>query len=57
MKTLSVMRDLLLVVILIQVLTFFFWSVFAPGDYGRWLQRIDNGRFEMLECDCTVPLE
>lgn len=50
-------RDLLLVFICGQVLVAWSWAVLAPEDFGRWLQKIDTGRFEMIDCDCTEPLE
>jgi hypothetical protein len=28
-------------------------ATFAPTAFGGWLQKIDNGRFEYLDCDCT----
>jgi hypothetical protein len=50
-------RDLFLVVILGQVIAFQTFAVFAPVEFGRWLQKIDTGRFEFIDCDCTDPLE
>ena len=50
-------RDLLLVFIFGQILGIGGLALLAPEDFGRWLQKIDNGRFEHLDCDCTEPLE
>lgn len=50
-------RDLLLALILVQVMGIVATAVFAPTEFGRWLQKIDTGRFEMIDCDCTEPLE
>lgn len=32
-------------------------AIVMPTNFGRWLQKIDTGRFEMIDCDCTEPLE
>lgn len=29
-------------------------AISFPTSYGKWLQKIDNGRFEMIDCDCTA---
>lgn len=50
-------RDLMLVLLIGQVLSAWVWSMTNPEAFGRWLQKIDNGRFEMIDCDCTEPLE
>lgn len=57
MNPFSAARDLFIVVVLAQVVIFHLFAVFAPEDFGRWLQKIDTGRFEMIDCDCTEPLE
>ena len=28
-----------------------------PDAVGRWLQKIDTARYEMIDCDCTESLE
>lgn len=49
--------QLLITLILIQVFALTMTAMVAPEKYGEWLQRIDNGRFQMLDCDCTESLE
>lgn len=50
-------RDLLLVFLLGQAIAGWIWAMTSPESFGRWLQKIDTGRFEMIDCDCTEPLE
>jgi hypothetical protein len=50
-------RDLLLTLILIQVFGILTTAVVAPTKFGQWMQKIDTGRFEYLDCDCTESLE
>ena len=57
MDTAGILRDVSIAVLMTLVVMLLLWARWYPEDYGRWLQQIDNGRFEMLECDCTVPLE
>lgn len=53
MSTFSIARDLLLVVLLGQLIANYLFAALYPEDFGRWLQKIDTGRFEMIDCDCT----
>lgn len=57
MNALRFVRELLLVAILSAVAVLLIGAILAPELYGRWLQKIDTARFEMLDCDCTEPLE
>jgi hypothetical protein len=57
MNVFSGARDLLLVVILGQVIAWGFFAFLDPVGFGRWLQQIDTGRYEHIDCDCTDPLE
>ena len=43
--------------VLLTVWLFMITAMSFPTDFGRWLQKIDNGRFEMIDCDCTEALE
>jgi hypothetical protein len=49
--------QILVTLILIQVFALTMTAMVAPEKYGEWLQRIDTGRFEMIDCDCTEALE
>lgn len=57
MHDLKIIRELILIAILAAVFGVMLAAAFAPEKYGKWLQRIDNGRFVHLDCDCTEPLE
>lgn len=57
MHNLKIIRELILIAILAAVFGVMLAAAFAPEKYGEWLQRIDNGRFVHLDCDCTEPLE
>lgn len=57
MNILAGARDLLLVIIFGQVIAAWGWATWYPVSFGQWLQQIDNGRFEYLDCDCTTSLD
>lgn len=57
MTELKMVRELILIAILATLLGGMWCAVFSPESYGRWLQKIDTARFEMIDCDCTEPLE
>lgn len=42
-------RDLLLVLILILVLSHALIAMFWPTNYGHWLQHIDSARYDMVD--------
>lgn len=56
MRELQMIRELLVIAILSAVFGAMAVSVFAPEQFGKWLQKIDNGRYEYVDCDCTNPL-
>lgn len=56
MNVIQMMRDLCTAV-LVTLVVMLLWARWYPDEYGRWLQQIDTARFEMLDCDCTEPLE
>lgn len=43
------LRDALIVSILLVVVTHLVWSAVYPNAYGKWLQKIDDGRYEFLD--------
>ena len=57
MQVVKTIRELVLIQILIIMVGMALVAVFAPVTFGQWLQKIDTGRFEMLDCDCTESLE
>jgi hypothetical protein len=57
MRELQLVRELLTIAILSALLGTIGSASLAPESFGRWLQKIDTGRFEYLDCDCTEPLE
>lgn len=57
MRNLQMIRELLIVATLSVVLATVASARFAPESFGRWLQQIDTGRFEMIDCDCTDAFE
>ena len=48
--------DVMKFTVLLTVWLFMIAAISFPEDFGRWLQKIDTGRFEMLDCDCTEAL-
>lgn len=52
-------NSLLLLVTLILLLAFslLMTLIVNPRSVGEMMQEFDNGRFEMIDCDCTEPLE
>ena len=45
-------------IVVTSVLLFVFFAVVGyPETVGRWLQAIDTARYEVIDCDCTEPLE
>lgn len=32
-------------------------AAFLPESFGRWLQKIDTGRYEFVDCDCSEAIE
>lgn len=57
MNVIQMMRDLCIALLVTLVAMLLLWARWYPDEYGRWLQQIDTARFEMLDCDCTEPLE
>ena len=57
MDTARILRDVSIAVLMALVVMLLLWARWYPEEYGRWLQEIDTARFEMLDCDCTEPLE
>lgn len=49
----NVMKFTVLFTVWLMLIT----AISFPTEFGRWLQQIDNGRFEMIDCDCTEPLD
>jgi hypothetical protein len=49
--------DVMKMTILLTVWLVMISALSFPTEFGRWLQKIDNGRFEHLDCDCTDALE
>lgn len=45
--------DALKVSVLLTVWLVMISAISFPTEFGRWLQLIDNGRFEFVDCDCT----
>lgn len=43
--------------VLLTVWLIMITAVSFPESFGRWLQQIDTGRFEHIDCDCTESLE
>jgi len=56
MRELQMIRELLVIAILSAVFGAMAVFVFAPDKFGKWLQKLDNARYEYLDCDCTDPL-
>lgn len=56
MRELQLIRELLIIAILSALFGAMTVAVIAPGKFGKWLQQLDNGRYEYLDCDCTEPL-
>lgn len=56
MRKLQMIRELLIIAILSAVFVVMLAAGFFPYHYGKWLQMIDNGRYEYLDCDCTEEL-
>lgn len=56
MRELQMIRELLVIAIFSAVFAAMMVAAFAPYAFGKWLQKIDNGRYEYLDCDCTEPL-
>lgn len=57
MNVIQMMRDLCTALLVTLVAMLLLWARWYPDEYGRWLQQIDTARFEMMDCDCTEPLE
>lgn len=53
MDSARILRDISIAVLMTLVVMLLLWARWNPEEYGRWLQQIDNGRYEMLDCDCT----
>jgi hypothetical protein len=53
----NALLDVMKITVLITVWLMMITSITFPTEFGRWLQKIDTGRFEMLDCDCTEALE
>ena len=57
MQVVKTIRELVLIQILIIMVGMALVALFAPVTFGQWLQKIDTGRFEMIDCDCTDAFE
>ncbi len=47
----------MIILVLFQVSASWFFAMFLPTEFGRWLQSIDNGRYEYTDCDCGPILD
>lgn len=56
MKT-NFFGEILALMTSVILLWLFVTVVGYPETVGRWLQKIDTARYEMIDCDCTEPLE
>jgi hypothetical protein len=56
MQLLQTVNEIFKFMLLVSAATLLLISLAAPEDFGRWLQKIDNGRYEHVDCDCTEPL-
>lgn len=57
MNTIRVAGDILRLAIYVTIIAMAVIAINWPGTLGVWLQKVDNARFEYLDCDCTPPLE
>lgn len=48
--------DVLKVSVLLTVWLVMISAISFPTEFGRWLQKIDTGRFEYLDCDCMPEI-
>lgn len=57
MRELQMITQLMKIAILSAVLGVTVVAVVMPEHFGYWLQRIDNARYEFIDCDCTDSLD
>lgn len=57
MRELQLITQLLKIALLSAVLGMTVVAVALPDHFGYWMQRIDNARFEFIDCDCTESLD
>lgn len=51
--TVEVLKTFILALLLSLLLV----AALAPESFGRWLQKIDTGRVEFVDCDCSEAIE
>jgi hypothetical protein len=57
MNVFADIRDMLISFVLLFAIICAIVAVEDPRGFGVWLQKIDQGRYEYIDCDCTEPLE
>ncbi len=50
------LRDALAALLLALIIGAMLAAAFVPNAFGKWLQKIDDARYEYLDCDCTESL-
>jgi hypothetical protein len=57
MNVFADIRDMLLSFFLLFTIVLLIIALEDPTGFGKWLAKIDAGRYEFVDCDCTEPLE